>query len=197
MYIDRFFFALIKNFINNLRQERRRRIHSMLSEDSLRKRHRATVISIHITLTSWLLEFVSNWFIVLLGCLGVQNNTLKFIMLVLDTFCCFILIPASYICNTEKVKEYINSIGWYTSFIDQFRSRIFKPIQNENIEMRIVTGQTIENQDMKNRKPPFSQHQMKLMRTKSQPTIKHNKNNEMRKRSLNIYSETLFDFFVY
>ena len=169
----------------------------MLSEDSLGKRHRATVISIHITLTSWLLEFVSNWFIVLLGCLGVQNNTLKFIMLLLDTFCCFILIPASYICNTEKVKEYISSIGWYMSLIDQLRSCIFKPITNENMEMGIVTRQTIENHDIKNRKPQFSQREMKLMRTKSQPTIKNNKNNEIRKRSLNIYSETLFDLSVY
>ena len=169
----------------------------MLSEDSLRKRHRATVISIHITLTSWFLEFVSNWFIVLLGCLGVQNNTIKFLVLVMDTFCCYILIPASYICNTEKVKEYINSIGWYMSFIDQFRSRFFKPIQNENMEMRIMPGQTIENHHMKDRKPDFSQHEIKLIRTKSQPTIKSNVNHELRKRSLNVYSETLFDLSVY
>ena len=83
------------------------------------------------------------------------------------------------------------------SFIDQFRSRFFKPIQNENMEMRIMPGQTIENHHMKERKPEFSQHEMKLMRTKSQPTIKSNIKNELRKRSLNIYSETIFDLSVY
>ena len=151
MIINSCLFALISKFINILRQENQGGVNSMLSEDSLRKRHRATVIGIHITLTSWLLEFVSNWFIVLLGCLGVQNNTIKFPVLVMDTFCCYILIPASYICNTEKVKEYINSIGWYMPFIDQFRSRFFKPIQNENMEMRIMPGQAIENHHVKNR----------------------------------------------
>ena len=169
----------------------------MLSEDSLRKRHRATVISIHITLTSWFLEFVSNWFVVLLGCLCVQNDTIKFLVLVMDTVCCYILIPASYICNTEKVKEYINSIGAYVYFIDQLRARIFKPIQNENMKMRIVTGNAIMNHHVNDRKPEFSQHEMKLMRTKSLPTINSNINNELRKRSLDIYSETLFDLSVY
>ena len=83
------------------------------------------------------------------------------------------------------------------SFIDQSRSRFFKPIQNENMEMRIIPGQMIENHNVKKRKPEFSQHEMKLMRTKSQPTIKSNINNNLRKRSLNIYSETLFDLSVY
>ena len=83
------------------------------------------------------------------------------------------------------------------SFIDQLRARFFKPIQNENMEIRIVRRQTIENHHAKDRKPEFSQHEMKLMRTKSQPTIKSNINNELRKRSLNIYSETLFDLSVY
>ena len=83
------------------------------------------------------------------------------------------------------------------SLIDQFRSRIFKPIQNENMEVRVMPGKTIENHHVKNRKAEFPEHEMKLMRTKSQPTIKSNINNNLRKRSLNIYSETLFDLSVY
>ena len=82
-------------------------------------------------------------------------------------------------------------------FIDQLRARIFKPIQKENMKMRIVTGNAIINHHANDRKPEFSQHEMKLMRTKSLPTIKSNINNELRKRSLDMYSETLFDLSVY
>ena len=82
-------------------------------------------------------------------------------------------------------------------FIDQLQARFFKQIQNENMEMRIVTGNAIINHHANDRKPEFSKYEMKLMRTKSLPTIKSNINNELRKRSLDIYSETLFDLSVY
>ena len=170
----------------------------MLSEDSLRKRHRAKVISIHITLTSWLLEFLSNWFIIFLSLFSVQIQSIKFVMLVMDTFSCFILIPASYICNTEKVKEYINSIEWYMTLIDKFRSNAVNPIQDQNIEIDVLPNQGRVHHDEPRTIPPVSKHAAKkLLRTKTQASVRKTTKQEKRRRSLNIYSETFFDLSVY
>ena len=185
-------------FITISRQERQGRIHSMLSEDSLRTRHRAKVISIHITLTSWLLEFVSNWFTIFLGLFSVQIKSIKFLMLVMNTFSCFILIPASYICSTEKVKEYINSIGWYMTFIDKFRSNTVNPIQDQNIQMDGLPKEIIVHHDDNRNIPSMPKHAAKkLLRTKTQALLRNDNKREERRRSLNIYSETLFDLSVY
>ena len=170
----------------------------MLSEDSLRKRYRAKVISIHVTLTSWFLEFVSNWFIIFLSLFSVQIESIKFVMLVMDTFSCFILIPASYICNTEKVKEYINSIGWYMTLIDKFRSNAVNPIQDQNIEMAVLPNHGIVHHNEIRNIPPVPKHAAKkLLRTKTQASVRKTTKREERRRSLNIYSETFFDLSVY
>ena len=169
----------------------------MLSETSKRRRHRATVISIHITFTSWILEFLCNWLIILLLCIGIQNGTIKFLVLVLDTGCCFILIPASYICNTEKVKGYLNTIGWYISLIDKSSSNAIQPSLHQNIEMRAVPRPRLENQGEVRFFQAVPNHSKKLLRTKSQPLFKLGPKVEHRKRSLNLYSETIFDLSIY
>ena len=169
----------------------------MLSETSKRRRHRATVISIHITFTSWILEFLCNWCIILLLLVGVQNGAIKFLILVLDTGCCFILIPASYVCNTEKVKEYINSIGWYISLIDKSRSNAIQPSLHQNIEMGAISKPRLKSKDEFKLFPAVPNHSKELYRTKSQPQFKLGAKLEQRKRSLSLYSETVFDLSIY
>ena len=66
-----------------------------------------------------------------LGGIGVRNGTVKFLILVVDTTFTFILIPASYICNTEKVKNVI-------AVVNKFRKKIDNGSVWENLEINLA-----------------------------------------------------------
>ena len=115
----------------------------------------------------------------------------------IDFCCCFLLIPSSYICNTEKVKEYINSIGWYISIIDRYRTNVIESSINENIEMGAVSRPRLARQGENDRFQVVSKPSQRLIRTKSLPDFKYGSKLEHRKRSLKVYSETMFDLSIY
>ena len=151
------------------RDERNERVQAMLSEDSIRKRHRATTIGIHITFASWLLEFVSNAVILLLAWFGIQNGAFKFLLLVMDTSCCFILVPASYVLSTEKFKRYLNSVVWYMTFIDKFRSNAGEPSPNEEMERGALPRLAHKSGDDYKSNFAVSNRASKHLKTKSVP----------------------------
>ena len=110
----------------------------MLSDDSKRNRHRATTVSIHITAASWALEFVVSLIVLSLRNLDIDEVETKFILFEVANLFAFVIIPLTYISNTETVKEYFKSIGWYISFIDRMRSNKVSPQQNDNIAMDVL-----------------------------------------------------------
>ena len=110
----------------------------MLSEESKKNRHRATTISIHITAASWALEIGTSLIVLSLKNLDIDEVETKFILFEVGNLCAFVIIPLTYISNTEIVKEHVKSIGWYISFIDRMRSNKVSPQQNENIAMDVL-----------------------------------------------------------
>ena len=110
----------------------------MLTDDAKRYRHRATTISIHITATSWALEFVTGLIVLSFKALIIEEMETKFILFEVANFCAFVIIPVTYIFNTEATKEYLKSIGCYTSCIDGLQPNRVNPQQDDDIEMNVL-----------------------------------------------------------
>ena len=126
------------------RSENKESIQAMLSETSKQKRHRSTTISIHITAATWLIEFIGNSILIAIRFRNTEANMNgNFVLFEVWWFHTAVLIPAMYVCNTDNVKDYLKTIGWYNSFIDRFRSTKVSPIQNENIVMNVIPNNNV------------------------------------------------------
>ena len=115
------------------RSESKERVLASLSEESIRKRRRRNTIGIQITVISWLLEFFA----------GIINVSRYWMMqndqdsdwtdrlfALFDTFVFLILIPGSYLLNSEAIKLFIHAKGW-TMFIVTRLQRTNDVNQNE------------------------------------------------------------------
>ena len=168
------------------RSENKESIQAMLSETSKQKRHRSTTISIHITAATWLIEFIGNSILIAIRFRNTEANMNgNFVLFEVWWFHTAVLIPAMYVCNTDNVKDYLKTIGWYNSFIDRFRSTKVSPTQNENIEMNVIPNNNAstsctENTTNSIMKPNFK----KLPKTKSDSQILRNVTNKCRKKSV-------------
>ena len=168
------------------RSENKESIQAMLSEASKQKRHRSTTISIHITATTWLIEFIGNSILMAIRFLDNEGNRNgMFVLFEVWWFNTTVLIPAMYVCNTDNVKDYLKTIGWYNSIIDRFRSNKVSPMQNENIVMNAipnnnVPARTQQNTANSSMKPKFK----KLSKTHSDSQILHNVKEKCRKMSI-------------
>ena len=168
------------------RSENKESIQAMLSEASKQRRHRSTTISLHITATTWLIELISNSILMALRFLD-DEVTRNWLLVLFEVwwFQTTVLIPAMYVCNTENVKDYLKTIGWYNSIIDRCRSNKVSPMQNENIEMNAipnnnVPARTQQNTANSSMKPKFK----KLSKTHSDSQILHNVKEKCRKMSI-------------
>ena len=168
------------------RSENKESIQAMLSETSKQKRHCSTTISIHITAATWLIEFIGNSILIAIRFRNTESSMNgMFVLFEVWWFHTAVLIPAMYVCNTDNVKDYLKTIGWYNSFIDRFRSTKVSPIQNENIVMNVIQNNNASTSSTENAtnsimKPNFK----KLPKTKSDSQILRNVTNKCRKKSV-------------
>ena len=89
---------------------------AVLSAQSKHARKRARDIGIRISLIAWSIEFISGGLIILDETLGIsKNGTLYMITAAIDLLFCSILIPCTYIINSEKVKHRVITEGWRRS----------------------------------------------------------------------------------
>ena len=65
---------------------------------------------------------------------------------------CFVIIPISYISNTEAVKSYLLTTRCCTTFVDIFRSNKINPVTNEGVEMNLSP----KEQDVPKHRPTIS-----------------------------------------
>ena len=168
------------------RSENKESIQASLSESSKQKRHRSTAISIHITAATWLIELIANSILMAIRLLDTEaNKTGMFVLFEIWWFHTSVLIPAMYVCNTENVKDYLKTIGWYNTFIDRFRSNKVRPIQNENIMMKAVpnnNASTIRNESAT--KSNMKLKSKKVLKTNSDSQILHKVKKKCRKKSI-------------
>ena len=90
-----------------------------------------------MTVISWLLEFLSGGVAMAIKRLATTVNTINGLEF-LDLCLTFIIIPSSYILNTEATKAFVVAEGWCQAFKGFFQSNGVDPVPNENIEMEVV-----------------------------------------------------------
>ena len=156
----------------------------MLSEESRRIRNRSTAISIHITFTTWLLELIGNIFIIV--CMKASTDSLmQFIIFKIYWFHSIILIPSLYICNTEKVKDYLKTIGWYNNLIEKLRPLKIHPVQTNDINLHSIPTNRLNQCSNKAEITSMTQvNSYRLLKSNSESQILYKVKNVTRKKSL-------------
>ena len=124
-------------YIYNRRSENKINFDACLSEESKIKRHRTKTINLHMAIVSWSIEFVGGLSSLLIFAIHL-SPALHFILdsygrvflYFLPLFCNFIMIPTSYLLNTEIRKTFIIAQGWWKWFKNIFSLESTTPSQN-------------------------------------------------------------------
>ena len=105
------------------RQEEKEDLQRILSDESKARRSKRNRISIHLSLISWAMEFVTG-IIVMIAYLGAiaDGDSYYWInwYLPLDMLLCSVLIPCTYVFKTEYFRNLIFNSGWLNSLRNQF-----------------------------------------------------------------------------
>ena len=130
-------------YIHNRRSENKETVNACLSEESRIKRHRKTTINLQMTVISWSLEFVAGLtsLIMLVRYLLPAGNLVidsysqtRYFIILLPMFLNFIIIPSSYLLNTEICKTFIIAQGWCKWFTNIFSIETITPSPNAGQE---------------------------------------------------------------
>ena len=128
-------------YIIDLRCEDKSSINTALSEESLRKRNRRNTVNIKISFIAWSLEF-SAGIILILHWYLTTNKHLIYAMILIDVILRFILIPGTYLLNTDVIKALVISNGWFSSFRGTVQANRIFPTENDDIEMQHQVSST-------------------------------------------------------
>ena len=91
-------------------------IDRILSDESKKMRRRTNLINIKITFLSWIFEFISGIFVLVLGLLRENGHiSIKTFhsLYYIDIFLYFVIIPCTYVLNREVTKRIILMESWY------------------------------------------------------------------------------------
>ena len=91
-----------------------------LSKQSRRRREQLNTVNIEITFISWLLEFISGWFII--AAILSISETLSSYLAYADFILNFILIPGIYVMNNQLTKRIIAFESYWKGFRDIIHS---------------------------------------------------------------------------
>ena len=117
----------------HFRKEEREDLQRILSEESKARRLKRNTISIHLSLISWAIEFLTGIFVMIAFFAIVDGDLYYWInwFLPLDMFLCGVLIPSTYVFKTESFRELIFNSGWLNPIRSQFCFKV--PIQFEMV----------------------------------------------------------------
>ena len=117
----------------HFRKEEREDLQRILSEESKARRLKRNTISIHLSLISWAIEFLTGIFVMIAFFAIVDGDLYYWInwFLPLDMFLCSVLIPSTYVFKTESFRELIFNSGWLNPIRSQFCFKV--PIQFEMV----------------------------------------------------------------
>ena len=117
------------NFNLTFRREKESlmRLRELLSDKSKDERHRRNLISLHVTILHWIVEF-SGFALILLGTFGLGHGSAT-ITLILQTSTIFIffnLLPMVFLVNDSDFKAEIAESTYYLQFLRIFNCEKFK-----------------------------------------------------------------------
>ena len=112
-----------------------------MSEDTRMRRQRRYTISIQMTVTSWSLELISG-IITLINAFIFAHDTSKEIstqvLVAIHVFLYFVVIPGTYLLNTEVYKSQIFDKGWRTVLPNRKSRQRIAPEPIEQVEMNVI-----------------------------------------------------------
>ena len=111
---------------------------TILSDDSKIKRRRQKAINLQMTMIAWGLEFITGILAFTIRHFNLKDGGILSGLILLDVGLNFIVIPSSYILNTEVVKDSIIAKGWCKCFNNSHRSTRVEPARNEDLEAPIA-----------------------------------------------------------
>ena len=127
-------------YIYNRRSENKINFDACLSEESKIKRHRTKTINLQMTFISWLLEFVAGLssLLILASHLSPARHFIidsygRLLLFFFPVFLNFIMIPSSYLLNTEICKTFIIAQGWWKWFKNIVSPESTTPPQNAGL----------------------------------------------------------------
>ena len=104
----------------------------------MRRRRRYT-ISIKMTIISWSLELITGGISLVNTLIFGHDDSLEIatqVLVAVHVFLYFVVIPSSYLLNTEIFKNRIVEKGWTSAIPREKRSSRIAPLENEDIEMK-------------------------------------------------------------
>ena len=104
----------------------------------MRRRRRYT-ISIKMTMISWSLELITGGISLVNTLIFGHDDSLEIVTQVLvgvHVFLYFVVIPSSYLLNTEIFKNRIVEQGWTSAIPREKRSSRIAPLVHEDVEMK-------------------------------------------------------------
>ena len=136
-------FEIFNHFCKfHFRSQKKEFLQNNLSDDEKTFRRRKATISIQMTIISWTMEALTGVSaFVLILCVSRQDSleTIASFFILLNHCLYFILIPLSYLFNTQVWKAIVIAQGWFnipTPSIPSFASWFQRivPENNENLE---------------------------------------------------------------
>ena len=98
------------------------RLRKNLSNTAKSIRHRRSMVNIHITFLTWIIEVVSGLMVFVgIHLLGIENHIVTFSLHILGHVINFIILPAIYLVNNEDTKIEVIESRWYNSILDIFK----------------------------------------------------------------------------
>ena len=98
------------------------RMRNLLTDSTKARRHRSNILNIHITILTWVVEFIG-FFGIVLGSviLGHGNAIVTFSLQSFSMFLYFVILPYIFLINeTAHLKLVIVDNYWYIKFINMF-----------------------------------------------------------------------------
>ena len=128
--------VMIKSNITLLsfRSQNKSFLDKALSEEVRTRRRRRYTISIKMTITSWSLELVTGAISLVNTLIFGHYDSLEIatqVLVAVHVFLYFVVIPSSYLLNTEVTKDRIVEKGWTNAIPRERRKNRVTPIANE------------------------------------------------------------------
>ena len=125
-------------FYNNRSQNNSFLGKALCEEVKIRRRRRYT-ISIKMTIISWSLELITGVISLVNTLIFGHDDSLEIVTQVLvavHVFLYFVVIPSSYLLNTEIFKNRIVEQGWISAIPREKRNSRIAPLENQDAEMK-------------------------------------------------------------
>ena len=142
-------------YIYDRKSEAQGVVSRILSETVRMRRQRRKTINIQMTIISWLIEFITGISVLAMYFL-YKEAYIVLALAMFNIFVSFVVIPGTYILNTEACKRFVIAHGWCTALRRMCPSTRVIPLQNEDQKSNSHHNDVHRHKPMTQRIPTIS-----------------------------------------